>query len=85
MKARVGNLSKTEAEWDKLNFIPLEGEFVVYLADESCRYARLKVGDGKTPLHSLPFFTDMLIEDKLNEHKRLEIIDAGKISSYFPK
>lgn len=85
MKARISNLSKTEAEWNKLNFVPFDGELIVYIADENYRYPRLKIGDGSTPLQLLPFFSDAQIEAKLLEHTHTEVNDAGRISIYFPK
>ena len=82
MKARVSNLFKTEAEWNKLNFIPMAGEFVIYAPDEYYAYARLKVGDGNTPLVELPFFTDESINAHLSEYKHATISDAGNITAY---
>jgi hypothetical protein len=83
MKARVSNLAKTEAEWDKLNFTPLVGEFIIYIPDENYNYARVKVGDGITPLHQLSFFTDAVINVKLAEYQQASVCDAGYISDYF--
>ena len=83
MKARVSNLCKTEAEWNKLNFIPLSGELIVYMPDERYEYARLKVGDGKTPLQLLAFFTEACVEQKMAEQQKATIVDAGRISDYF--
>lgn len=85
MKARVSNLYKTEAEWNKLSFTPLDGELIVYAPDEKYSYARLKVGDGKTSLQLLPFFTDACVEAKLAEYMHAKVSDAGKISDYFTK
>lgn len=45
-----------EANWLKATgFIPLEGELIVYEADETCAYPRFKVGDGATNVNDLPF------------------------------
>lgn len=83
MKARVSNLYRTEAEWNKVNFIPYEGEFVIYAPDAVYSYARLKVGDGKTILQQLPFFTDVNIDEKLADYRQASVCDAGRITSYF--
>ena len=83
MKARVSNLYKTEAEWNKLDFTPLPGELIVYAPDEKCNYARAKVGDGTTTLHKLPFFTEADITAKLAEFQFATVTDAGRISDYF--
>ena len=83
MKARVSNLCNTEAGWNKLNFTPLPGELIVYDPDEKHSYARLKVGDGKTSLHQLPFFTETYVDVKLAELQLIATADAGRISDYF--
>ena len=83
MKARVSNLYKTEADWMKLAFTPADGELVIYAPDKNYTYARLKVGDGHTPLNLLPFFTDACVDAKLAEHTHAEISDAGRINDYF--
>lgn len=45
-----------EANWIKAkNFIPLEGEIIIYDADENYSYQRIKVGDGTTKVKDLPF------------------------------
>lgn len=83
MKARVSQLHKTEAEWLKLSsFIPAAGEIVVYDADDKYSYTRLKIGDGVTTLHNLPFFIDEAVLTILANRQRTEIIDGGCITDY---
>jgi hypothetical protein len=83
MKARIGQLYKTEAEWNKFSeFIPLPGEFVIFSKDENYPYSRLKVGDGKTKLKDLTFFIDSAIDDHVTERFINDIIDAGRVSEY---
>lgn len=83
MKARVSNLCRTEAEWAKTDFVPLSGEFVIYTPDKTHEYARVKVGDGVTPLSRLAFFTESAVEAILAEYKQAAVADAGRISDYF--
>lgn len=81
MKARVSQLCKTEAEWLKLpTFVPLKGELIVFAADEQYRYARLKIGDGITPLKDIRFFTEP-IKDSFAADTG-DIIDAGRVTDY---
>lgn len=60
-KARIRLKSDTEANWIALNssltggFIPLAGELIIYSADNTHSYCRLKVGDGVNSVTSLPF------------------------------
>ena len=49
IKTRVQLKSDTEANWNNTsNFIPLNGEFIIYSADNTHPFCRLKVGDGQT-------------------------------------
>lgn len=61
-KTRVQMKSDTETNWNKAGpkdgssgFIPLLGELIVYTADDTHSYSRLKIGDGSTNVVSLPF------------------------------
>ena len=45
----------TEAEWNSINYIPKQGEFIVYDADNNNTSPRFKTGDGVTDVKNLPF------------------------------
>ena len=62
INTRVQLKNDTEANWNKagpkdgsLGFIPLRGELIVYSADETHAFSRLKVGDGTTNVVNLTF------------------------------
>lgn len=56
IKTRIQMKSDTQANWDKqYNFIPMRGEIIIYSADDSHHYSRLKVGNGETTVTVLPF------------------------------
>ena len=56
IKTRIQLKNDTEINWNKAkNFIPLRGEAIIYLADSTHPFSRLKVGDGTTPVIDLPF------------------------------
>ena len=62
IKTRIQLKSDTEANWNKtgpkdgsLGFVPLRGELIIYSADETHAFSRLKVGDGTTNVVNLPF------------------------------
>ena len=83
MKARVSQLHKTEADWAKLlDFIPLQGEFIIFDPDTQHKYARLKVGDGVTKLKDLPFFIDSTIDDHVTKKRLNGVLDGGRVSDY---
>ena len=61
VKTRIVNKHDIETNWAKaVNFIPKEGEIIVYDIDDTHSCPKFKVGDGKTVVSSLPFTTDVL-------------------------
>lgn len=63
IKTRVINKHDIEANWIKaINFIPLQGEIIVYDVDDNYNYERFKIGDGKTLINALPFADEALKE-----------------------
>lgn len=63
LKTRIQNKHDLEANWTKAeNFIPLAGEVIVYDQDDSHAQPRIKIGDGKTVVNSLPFCTGIAID-----------------------
>lgn len=58
IKSRIVHKHDIEANWLKAtNFIPKQGEIIVYDADEKYLYERFKIGDGTTLVSDLPFST----------------------------
>ena len=56
IKSRIVHKHDTEANWLKAtNFIPKQGEIIIYDIDDTHNYERMKIGDGKTVVSSLPF------------------------------
>lgn len=59
LNTRIINKHDTEVNWNKaVNFIPKQGEIIVYDADDTYVYERFKIGDGVTVVSSLPFAAD---------------------------
>ena len=85
MKVRVSNLSKTEAEWSKLDFKPYPGEIVVYTPDatDTSGCVKIKIGDGVHKIHELPFVIEHTTASLMAEYKQQELFDAGRITDYF--
>lgn len=58
INSRIINKHDTEANWNKAtNFIPKQGELIIYDIDDNYNYERFKIGNGKTIVSSLPFVT----------------------------
>lgn len=55
-QSRIVHKHDTEENWLKAtNFIPLQGEIIIYDIDDNYSYERFKIGDGITNVNSLPF------------------------------
>lgn len=66
LNTRLVNKHDVEANWLKaVNFIPLQGEIIVYDIDENYSYERFKIGDGATNISALPFVED-IFKNNLN-------------------
>lgn len=56
IKTRIQLKNDTEVNWNKaINFVPKQGEVIIYSADDTHPFSRLKVGDGETKVTNLPF------------------------------
>lgn len=68
LNTRIQHKHDTEANWLKAtNFIPLQGEIIVYDKDDNYSYERLKIGDGETLITELPFITDTIEQSNWDE------------------
>lgn len=63
---RIINKHDVQANWDKdvVTFVPEQGEIIVYDADASFSYERIKIGDGVHVPKDLPFILDEKIATK---------------------
>ena len=58
---RIVHKHAVESDWLKAtNFIPMQGEIIIYDKDSTYTYERIKIGDGRTVVSSLPFVNDTL-------------------------
>lgn len=56
IKSRIVHKHDSETNWNKAtNFVPKQGELIIYDTDTNYSYARVKIGDGTTKVNSLPF------------------------------
>ena len=67
LEARVQMKTDTEENWLKAtNFIPKNGEIIIYAIDATHSCQRVKIGDGTTLVNSLPFINDIITESAIN-------------------
>ena len=58
---RIQHKHDVEANWNKaVNFIPKQGELIIYDVDATHDYVRYKSGDGVTTVTRLPFSTSLV-------------------------
>jgi hypothetical protein len=63
IKTRIVNKHARETVWEATNnFIPLEGELIVYDKDDTVPYPRMKMGDGSHTVQELPFISAGMAE-----------------------
>lgn len=62
--SRIISKHDTESNWNNtINFIPNQGEIIIYDIDDNYNYERIKVGDGNTDIKLLPFIDDAFKEE----------------------
>lgn len=62
-KSRIVHKHDTAANWNKAtNFIPKQGEIIIYDKDSTYSYERFKIGDGITNVNSLPFADEQKLD-----------------------
>ena len=67
LNARFQMKTDTEENWLKAtNFIPKNGEIIIYAIDTTHSYQRVKVGDGTTKVNELPFINEAISESTIN-------------------
>lgn len=58
IQSRIQHKHDTEANWNKTtDFIPKDGEIIIYDKDENYNYERFKIGNGETLIENLAFTT----------------------------
>ena len=81
LKSRIIHKHDTAANWLKgANFIPKQGEIIVYDIDADHNYERFKIGDGKTAVNSLPF-ADGALKDYVDTELGTLVDDIATIDA----
>ena len=80
LKSRIIHKHDIKDNWDKaINFVPQQGEIIVYDIDATYDVERFKIGDGKTLAKDLPFYLEHEIDTVLAQLTYLKnnTIDAN--------
>lgn len=68
LKTRIIQKHDTEANWLEVNdFIPLQGEIIIYDIDNNNTSERIKIGDGVTAVNELPFINGVPTSEKAHQ------------------
>lgn len=68
LNTRVVNKHDSATNWVKaVNFIPLQGQIIVYDSDGDRNYERFKIGDGINTVNNLPFYQAQINEQKVDK------------------
>lgn len=80
LKTRIIHKHDVELNWNKaINFIPKQGEIIVYDIDSNHSYERIKVGDGATNVNNLPFVISTLTNDEIDAICGASIYSAQEV------
>lgn len=77
INTRIQLKHDTEANWIAHPIIPLMGEIVIYTADATHPYSRVKIGDGSTNTTNLPF-----IDSGTLNGKEVELVKMADFNSF---
>lgn len=73
LKTRIIQKHDTEENWIKYaDFVPYQGEIIVYDKDKDHSYERVKIGDGTSTVTNLAFITDDIALQLLNKVDKIE-------------
>lgn len=68
LNTRIKHKHDNAENWAKAtNFKPLFGEIIIYDADTSNPFPRIKIGDGDTFINDLPFVYEAVTEADIEE------------------
>ena len=81
---RLVNKHDVEANWLKaVNFVPKQGEIIVYDVDENYTYERFKIGDGTTLVSDLPFAAVKTWDDLPDLDPLVTLSSVGMVDPIF--
>ena len=68
IQSRIIHKHDIEENWNKAtNFIPKQGELIIYDIDSNYSYERFKIGDGITSIISLPFTLNAITNNVIDD------------------
>lgn len=82
IKGRSVQKHDTQAHWElAINFIPKQGELIIYDIDENYPYERIKIGDGVTNVNELPFAVQDYVDALLSNIPTIYVAETAPESA----
>jgi uncharacterized protein (UPF0212 family) len=80
---RVIHKHEIEANWAlATNFVPMQGELIVYDVDSKHNYERIKIGDGVQNVNDLPFVNVDLTDYATKEYvSSIAAVDSAALNT----
>lgn len=64
---RIKLRNDSHANWEKQpNFVPMDGEIIIYDTDDEHKFQMIKIGDGSRKLSDLPFINDFYTKEEID-------------------
>ena len=83
LNSRIVHKHDIEENWLKaINFVPKQGEIIIYDIDDVYAYERMKIGDGITVVSSLPFTMSVISYDTIDNICNGTSIISGEEVTY---
>lgn len=83
LNSRMIQKHDTEENWEKaINFIPKQGEIIIYDIDDNYDYERIKVGDGIANVNALPFILNLeaFTDEEIDEICGANIVSSSEVT-----
>ena len=81
INGRIINKHDLAENWNKaVNFIPKQGEIIIYDIDDNYDYERIKIGDGESLVGVLPFINDIITNAEIDQICGGSIEYAGDVT-----
>lgn len=83
INGRIVHKHDTAENWSKaVNFIPKQGEIIIYDTDENYDYERVKIGNGQSTVNDLPFYeAGLATKEELDPVKQTAENAAAKVET----
>lgn len=68
LNTRMQQKHGSQSDWEKAtNFIPKQGEIIVYDADATCQFPRIKIGNASSTVGALEFLYEPVTTADIEE------------------